>query len=92
MLLFQARAITSNGCTDPTPATLAFAVDLTPPVVTFLDGCTMADPYVTNETHAMLCGEITDANVKPTGAQYKVGMMPYSSAGNPLVSTLNPKP
>jgi len=49
--------------------------------------CTPGSPYVTNETHAMLCGTVSDVNVKTTGSQYKLGNLPYTSAGNPLVTS-----
>lgn len=83
-----ARATSQNGCVDPSPTPYTFSVDLTPPVTQWADDtCTPGSPYVTNETHATLCGTVVDANIKTTGSQYKLGNLPYTAAGNPLVTS-----
>jgi len=79
----QARAITAGGCVDPTPASVTFTIDVTPPMVSFL-GC--EERVLTNSSHATLCGSVADANIKTTGAQYRIGTAPYSPMGNPLLA------
>jgi len=75
-----ARAITSNGCADPTPITLSFVVDTTAPTTT-LD-CPMSP---SNAGSMTVYGMVADSSVKSSGTQYKLGSAPYSTPGSPMV-------
>jgi len=76
----KARSITTGGCADPSPYSLTFIVDTTPPKTTMF--CPNSP---SNAEDLMVYGMVEDNTVKSTGTQYKLGSASYSTPGNPVV-------